>query len=343
MTYTILIVEDTLAVREEIYDILIMEGYNVFQAQNGIDGYDMAFKENPDLIISDILMPELNGFEMFDKLQKESKTMHIPLIFLSAKGEKEDVRYGMNLGAEDYLTKPINVNDLVSAVENKINKKLIIDKTTSLNNNYKHQKPQIDTFSNLVLDEVKYSQNKILELLEWTKKEFEETNNFEVSIIKIDKKWSKLGYVKYKSINTNTIAQLAKEKIHKPSYIKIVIGPELPNIYADAYMLEKVFEILLQNALNHIDSKIGLIKLNCETLKKEYIFSVKYNYIQISSEYYNNLFEQYQMIKPSKSIGVELNILIKIISHYKGEIYTENTLNKETIFYFKLPKTVNNV
>ena len=120
MMFKILVVEDTLAVREEIYDILLLEGYNVFQAKNGLEGYKMAVQENPHLIISDILMPELNGFEMFEKLQKDLKTRHIPLIFLSAKGEKEDVIFGMKLGADDYLTKPIKVNDLVNAAKNKI-------------------------------------------------------------------------------------------------------------------------------------------------------------------------------------------------------------------------------
>jgi two-component system sensor histidine kinase/response regulator len=82
----------------------------------------MALKEKPDLILLDILMPELDGFEMFKKLQKDKKKMSIPLIFLSAKGKKTDIRFGMNLGAEDYLTKPINVNDLMNAVKNKIKK-----------------------------------------------------------------------------------------------------------------------------------------------------------------------------------------------------------------------------
>lgn len=122
--FKILIVEDTLAVREEIYDILFMEGYKVFQAKNGLEGYELALNESPDLIISDILMPKLNGFEMFKKLKENIKTMHIPLIFLSAKGEKEDRKFGINLGAENYLTKPINVNDLINTVKNKMPQQL---------------------------------------------------------------------------------------------------------------------------------------------------------------------------------------------------------------------------
>jgi DNA-binding response OmpR family regulator len=117
----VLIVEDTLAIREEIFDILMMEGYTVFQAENGRVGFEIALKKKPDLIISDILMPEMNGFEMFDKLQKNDETKNIPLIFLSAKGEQQDISAGMELGAENYLTKPINVTDLLHVIKNKFN------------------------------------------------------------------------------------------------------------------------------------------------------------------------------------------------------------------------------
>lgn len=121
MTYNVLIVEDTLAIREEIFDILMMEGYTVFQAENGRVGFEIALKKKPDLIISDILMPEMNGFEMFDKLQKNDETKNIPLIFLSAKGEQQDISAGMELGAENYLTKPIKVTDLLHVIKNKFN------------------------------------------------------------------------------------------------------------------------------------------------------------------------------------------------------------------------------
>jgi|GEM_PF-1319988 len=124
--YKILIVEDTLAIREEICDILLMEGYAVFQAENGKIGFEMALKELPDLIISDILMPHLNGIEMFKKLQKDENTIGIPLIFLSAKGEKADVRIGMNVGAEDYLIKPVNTDELINVVKRKLKRQQLI-------------------------------------------------------------------------------------------------------------------------------------------------------------------------------------------------------------------------
>jgi len=322
----ILIVEDTLEIREEIFDILTMEGYTIFEAENGKTGFEIALKKNPDLIVSDILMPEMNGFEMFEKLKNNKKTKSIPLIFISAKGEKRDIRSAMNLGAEDYLTKPVNVNDLTNAVKSKIKKKLIIDKeiinkTTVLSDTLKKQQQLLDNYSHLILDGIKPSQKNILELLAWTQQELEETNNFRDSNIKIEEKWSKLKYTEYKSINTNAIAKQVIHKIEKPSHIRITISTKLPHIIANEHMLEKVFEILIKNAIERIHKKIGLIEIGCKTTEKENVFSIKYNYIRINPKSHKKTFENFKTIKSSKSIGVGLNIVKKIITYHNGNIY----------------------
>lgn len=348
MKNKILIVEDTLAVREEVHDILLMEGYSVFDAKDGIEGYEMALKVNPDLIISDILMPGLNGFEMFEKLQKDKRTMSIPLIFLSAKGEKEDIRIGMNLGAEDYLTKPINVNDLVSSAKNKIKKKLIIEQrikeeTSKLSNTLQDQKHQLENLSNLILEGIQSSKNITLELLAWTEQELEQTKNFRSSNIKIDERWAKIGFVKYSAINTNAVLESVLKKIDLPSHITISIVSELPHIFADEHLLAKVFEILIQHAIQHIHNKIGHIELGCESTEKEHVFSIKYNYLRIHPVHHKNIFEEFQIIESSESIGVGLNIVKKIATHYNGKISIKSILNKETTFYFSLPKTKDDV
>ena len=120
MKKKILIVEDSLSIREEILNILTLEGYLIFEAENGKMGLEIALKESLDLIISDVLMPEMDGFEMFKRLKKNKKTKTIPVIFLSVKVEKEDVKFKKRLGASDYLTKPITVNALMEAVKNNI-------------------------------------------------------------------------------------------------------------------------------------------------------------------------------------------------------------------------------
>jgi PAS domain S-box-containing protein len=117
----ILIIDNILKDREFVYNTLLPEGYEVFQAKNGAIGFIMALQEKPDLIISEVVLPELSGLEMLKKLNKQTTT-NIPLIFLSKKDKKEDVRKGMNAGAEDYLLKPSHKEDLLKAVKRIIKK-----------------------------------------------------------------------------------------------------------------------------------------------------------------------------------------------------------------------------
>ncbi|AFU68390.1 bacteriophytochrome-like histidine kinase sensor and response regulator [Psychroflexus torquis ATCC 700755] len=358
--YKVLIVEDTLAIREEIYDILLMEGYEVFQAENGLIGFELALKEQPDLIVSDILMPELNGFEMFEKLQTNNKTVSIPLIFLSAKAEKEDIRIGMNLGAEDYLTKPTNVDDLLNAVKNKIKKKLIIDQTISaktgaLSKILQSQKNELDNYSHLISHELKSSLRNISDLLTWSQEDRDETNNFQDSTInfqlmedrieKMDLLLAKLEHYnnitsatfKNKLVNSNTIVKRIINEIHKPSAVTIKIKNELPTLFVDENMVEKVFKILIGNALNHIDKKTGFIEIACDITQKDYVFSITDNGIGIHEKYHKKIFNMFEAMESTKSAGIGLSMAKKIISHYNGQVYLKSIPNVETTFYFNLP------
>ena len=118
----ILIIEDNQDVRENIAEILELSSYNVVTAENGIVGVEKAKEEYPDLILCDIMMPELDGYGVLKILHNDPKTINIPFIFLTAKVEKEDFRKGMMLGANDFLTKPCNDVDLLEAIEVRLKK-----------------------------------------------------------------------------------------------------------------------------------------------------------------------------------------------------------------------------
>jgi len=118
----ILIIEDDLDVLENLKDILEYYGYLVSTATNGLEGYDLAVEYYPDLIICDINMPELNGFELLDMLKRNPETYTIPFLFLTAMTDKAYYRKGMNLGADDYITKPYENKDIINAVQSKIDK-----------------------------------------------------------------------------------------------------------------------------------------------------------------------------------------------------------------------------
>ena len=116
----VLLIEDDDVVRENTAELLELANYKVYTAANGKIGIAEAKKQLPDIILCDIMMPELNGYGVLQILSKEPETKHIPFIFLSAKTEHKDIRKGMDLGADDYITKPFDESELFSAIESRL-------------------------------------------------------------------------------------------------------------------------------------------------------------------------------------------------------------------------------
>lgn len=113
----ILVIEDHALMRRNILTILTMEGYATLSATNGHEGLALARSEAPELILCDVLMPELDGHQVLTALRADPNTAAMPFIFLTAKGGKSDLRAGMNLGADDYLAKPVSRDELVAALD----------------------------------------------------------------------------------------------------------------------------------------------------------------------------------------------------------------------------------
>ncbi|NDV63534.1 response regulator transcription factor [Puniceicoccales bacterium CK1056] len=122
----ILILEDDETVRLPLIDLLEAENYTVVSAPDGKQGIEMAKKEKPDLIVSDIMMPEIDGHGVFEALQKDPITAVIPFIFLTAKTDPSDIREGLGLGADDYITKPFEQEDLLDSIQTRLNKYQLI-------------------------------------------------------------------------------------------------------------------------------------------------------------------------------------------------------------------------
>lgn len=127
----ILLIEDDTIMRENTAEILELAQYQVTTAPNGRVGSTLAKEVRPDLIVCDIMMPELDGYGVFHILSKDPKTASIPFIFLTAKAEKSEIRKGMDLGADDYLTKPFEDTELLSAIESRLRKVEMLKKEFS--------------------------------------------------------------------------------------------------------------------------------------------------------------------------------------------------------------------
>ncbi len=125
---TILIIDDNEDIRENTAEILSLGGYKTVTAENGKKGVEAALASKPDLIVCDIMMPELDGYGVLHLLRKNPETENIPLIFLTAKAERSDYRKGMEMGADDYVTKPFEEIELMNAIETRLKKADILHK-----------------------------------------------------------------------------------------------------------------------------------------------------------------------------------------------------------------------
>ncbi len=119
---TIVVIEDEQALLKNIVRILSAEGYNSIGAENGEAGIQLIRSHHPDLVLCDIMMPGMNGYAVLADLQSTPKTVLIPFIFLTAKTERSDMRQGIELGADDYLTKPFDADELIGAIEARFRK-----------------------------------------------------------------------------------------------------------------------------------------------------------------------------------------------------------------------------
>jgi len=123
----ILVIDDHPVMRDNIATLLEIEGFAVSVAAEGKLGVESALRSKPNLILCDVMMPGMDGYEVLRSLRSHAETATIPFVFLTAKGEKQDIRTGMNLGAEDYLIKPVSSDDLLAAINIRLERQRVIE------------------------------------------------------------------------------------------------------------------------------------------------------------------------------------------------------------------------
>ncbi|MEB3159941.1 MAG: response regulator, partial [Synechocystis sp.] len=145
----ILVIEDEPGVRENLAEILELAQYEVFVAADGIEGIELARHHRPDLIICDVMMPKMDGFEVLETLQADPDLATIPLIFLTAMADLQNLREGMDLGADDYLTKPFELDELLISISSRLRKR------HQLNQQIEKEKNHVKSLNDLVKTQIK--------------------------------------------------------------------------------------------------------------------------------------------------------------------------------------------
>jgi DNA-binding response OmpR family regulator/anti-sigma regulatory factor (Ser/Thr protein kinase) len=142
----ILVIEDETTVRQNLVELLNAEGFLPIEARDGEEGVHLAWEMLPDLILCDINLPKMDGFGVLSRLSRDPATLIIPFIFLTARTEREDQRRGMSLGADDYIMKPFSIDDVLQAIQKRLEKRALIEnqaekKLAELNNSVRLSLP----------------------------------------------------------------------------------------------------------------------------------------------------------------------------------------------------------
>lgn len=326
----ILVIEDHRDIRENISEILELDDYEVVQAENGKQGVELALSENPDLILCDIMMPELDGYGVLHILSKKASTMNIPFVFLSAKADKIDVRKGMTLGADDYITKPFDDTELLDVID------IRIKKANSFKNEYKSDAEGLKNFisdANSLDDllEINRSQN----LVHYKKKEdifhsgeiphqlyFVVSGKVKTQKMSIDGKeliteiYSEGDFFGYEAILSESKHTNHAKAFEDSTLITISKKDFFQLIYSNKQIAKKFIEMLSKKVVQKEENLLILAYSSVRQRTAETLISIHKKFNQTNDE---NSPIKISREELSNIIGTATETVIRVISEFKEE------------------------
>lgn len=358
----VLVIEDELTILENISDYLEMNNYEVFRANNGKAGVDTALKVLPDIILCDIMMPEMNGLEVIKIIRENEATADIPFIFLTAKTEDRDLRVGMNLGADDYIKKPFKNADIMQSIETRLSKNKSIQEKQerkldsirySLTVSLPHElytplngilgytqllKNDIYAFSKDELDDILCNLNNSAQRLNKI------INNYVyyLSLLEI----LNSGVNLENEVTTDT-AEIIKEQANVvarqyTANNKLVIQTQAEHVNISSVHLYKLIYEIVDNAFKFTQSDHA-ITINAYTLDNKYRISIHNYGVGMDSDQIKNIgaYVQFNRTKyEQQGLGLGLSICKKICEIYdiKMDIFSIPGSFLEVVLYLPLFK-----
>jgi len=352
----ILIVDDAPEQIQFISSVLKRGEYLVRAITNGKQVFEALKKGVPDLILLDIVMPEIDGFEVCKRLKKDENYSSIPVIFLTAMDDTVSIVKGFEMGALDFVSKPVNPDVLLARVETHIKLKRRTDKLLDA---YKG----IESFNHMVSHDLKAPLWDIQKLVKYMEQslashDMEETEELmealnekaEEAGILVDK-LSQLTrtsciLLSIEAVDMNKLAnQVYEELIANYSDREIEFQcSSLPIVFCDRLLLRQVLINILSNALKFTgDRKPAIININCHKTGMEYVFSIEDNGVGFDMKYSRKLFGMFQRLHSQQEFegtGAGLAIVKNIINRHNGRVWIEAEQDKGAVFSFTLPLRV---
>ncbi|MEA3316612.1 MAG: hybrid sensor histidine kinase/response regulator [Bacteroidota bacterium] len=364
---TLLVVDDNVTNLKLLGNILKKEGYRLAFAKNGKDAITLSQKTKPDLILLDIMMPEMDGYEVCTKLKSDVQTAEIPVIFLTAKSETDDVVEGFNIGGVDYITKPFKKDELLVRINTHVELKKANEQIREQAVELKKINETKDRLFSIISHDLRGPLGGIKNMVDLLISEYREDIEFTGKSLEILKRsadktrtllenllfWSRSQrgeinrnpkIINVKSI-VNDIILLSQSAADDK---KILLKSEIEqNVYcfADSDMIKTVIRNLVNNAIK-FTNKNGEISISAQNTDNKIIVYVKDNGIGISKQNIDKIlsenvyFTSYGTGK-EKGSGLGINLCIDFVKRNNGELNIESTEGEGSIFSFSLPIEAN--
>jgi len=358
----VLIVDDTPANLEVLYKTLKEENYELSVAKDGANALNCVPKFRPHLILLDIMMPVMDGFETCQKLKDNETTKDIPIIFLTAKSEKKDVLKGFDLGAVDYITKPFNHEEVLARVKNQLKVNSLRENNKRVLRELERLNQDIQALSVIASQDLKEELKKVKYLGEYLKREYksgldDEGQSYLDDIEMIANQLSYLtdsflDYTRiikeaknFKPINLSNLAEQTLDSLE--NLIKKTKGTvnlcELPTITAEPFLMRRLFQSLISNGLTyHRSAEPPVVDVHSrQTSAGFWEIAIIDNGVGFDRKYIENVFNSFERAEVRQSfegIGMGLAICKKIVDYHGGTITAQNRPTHGTAIVITIPE-----
>ena len=351
MSAKILITEDEIATRQIFASILKDIGYDVVTAEDGLECIQKAQMEKPDLILLDIQMPVMNGFEALKRIKQNPKTREIPVIILSGNTEPENIQKGLDLGADEYLAKPINIEELIVRVKSVLKAKETSDELKKLKSEFTYLliqdlkntitaiKSSIELALKTEFTNLTEEQKAVLEIAESAIEEHLKLLDEYRELLRLEYGVEEL---KLEKLNLNDVIKSSvtsfKRKDKTGSEINIETPTQPAYVEGDEGKLKRAIEIALQTI---IDTQNKSIKISLKQLPEKYLVEIFDKTTTISESEAELIFDKYLQAKLqrlSRYKGLGPTICKIIIEAHGGKIYAKPVEDGGTKFFIELPR-----
>jgi len=363
-TKKILIVEDNPPIRMALERILFRSGYKVFTASDGVEAVNFLKSEIPDLIISDIMMPNMNGYDLYKKLRSDKRLNTVPFIFLTALSEDGDVRKGKELGIDDYITKPFNRDDVLSIVRGKLARRAQLEEGTkseleslkkeiimTLSHEFKTPLTVIQGFTALLLkDDMNTDQEQLKEFIKYIKTGGDRLSSFIndfISMLEIDSEilGNEVSLLvsnhHLNSVITSVLDKYKSETVKRSINISCELSSDLPLIKCPLKHISLAVEKVIQNAIKFAPPDRGFVKIRTFVSNGNVVAEIEDNGPGIPEEEFSNIFKKFYQINRQRTeqqgAGLGLTIARSYLEASSGKLTLKSEPGKGTIFILTLP------